>query len=693
MSVRLAVDVGSTFTDVVLYDEITGKVRVSKHTTTPSALHQGVVSAVDEVIGSPDLRSATTFLHATTVGINTLLERSGPLLGLIATAGFRDVLELRRGTRHDARGHRMYDLLWKAPPPLVPRWLRLPVQGRVAPDGAVVTPIELADVRAACEIFREAGVTSIAVALFNAYANASHERQLAAALRDAGFTEVSLSHEASGEISEYERTSTTVVDAYIRPRVAQYLGELQEALCARGFAGTCLVMRSGGGVLPIAEVMRRPVETVMSGPVAGAVAAGHLARAHGNERAVAADIGGTSFDTCLLIQGKPRLLHEAQVLGYPVQIPLVDVRSIGAGGGSIARAEDGLLRVGPQSAGILPGPACYARGGTAPTVTDAAACLGMLADGQLAGGLRLDLDLARQVLAELGRTLGVETDTAAQGVVEVMVASMGSAIRSVSVEVGEDPRSLPLVIYGGAGPLFACHLIRELGMACALVPTHAGNFSATGLLLQEPTRSASQTVLLPLSERALASCNLRLEELFARLSHPSTPALPDDGEMGQLERRAIAVDMRYIGQLNALSIDLPCQPSGAIAAEVGVAEIRAAFEDAYQSQFGVTLDGPVEIVALRATLHTPVPEIVFSSESDLAGSQTGEAPGPIEAYSFTAKRRLDFSVIHREALRPGAVVYGPALLLEPTTTTYIDLGFEALVLTDRTLRMREEGLP
>ncbi len=688
MSVRLAVDVGSTFTDVVLYDEHTGQVRVSKRATTPASLHQGVIAALDEVIGGDNLRNATTFLHATTVGINTLLERSGPLLGLLATSGFRDVLELRRGTRHDERGHHMYDLLWKAPPPLVPRWLRLAVQGRVAPDGAVVTPLNLADVRAACEVFRQAGVTSIAIALFNAYANAVHEQQVAEVLRQAGFTELALSHEVCGEISEYERTSTTVVGAYIGPRVVQYLGELEQALGNRGFAGSCLLMRSGGGVLPFAEAMARPVETVMSGPVAGAVAAGHLARRQGFERAIAADMGGTSFDTCLLIQGKPRLLYEAQVLGYPVQIPLADVRSVGAGGGSIARAEGGLLRVGPQSAGIRPGPACYAHGGTNPTVTDAAACLGMLAHGQLAGGLRLDLGLARQVLTELGEALGIETDAAAQGVVQVMVAAMGVAIRSVSVEAGEDPRDLPLVIYGGVGPVFACHLIHELGLACALVPTHAGNFSASGLLLQEPTRSVSQTARLPLSEDGLASCNQRLEALVARLSHPAPSGSPAASEQGQRARLAIAVDMRYSGQLNALAVELPCQPGGAIAPQLGVRDIRAAFERAYLGQYGITLEGPVEIVALRATRHERLPEITFAAESD--DRRNEEVPRSVAAYSFTAGRRVDFAVMHRGGLQPGRLVYGPAILLEPTSTTFLDLGFAALVLADRTLRIQKE---
>jgi N-methylhydantoinase A len=681
---RIGVDVGSTFTDLVYVDPATQGLQVSKHLTSPDRL-TGVVEVLDaSITGDKRFSAADYFFHATTIGINTLLERSGPTLGMLVTAGFRDLLEWRRATRHDARGPRMYDLMWKAPPPLVPRELRQPIRERVASDGTVVVPVDPADIRTACDIFRRKGVSCVAVAFFNAYVNPSHEIQAAEMLREAGFTgDISLSHKLSREIYEYERASTTAIDAYIRPGVAHYLGVLEAELRARSFAGDCLITLSGGGSAHFDEA--RTFETIMSGPVAGAVAAGHLANMHGVKRAIAIDGGGTSFDTCLLVGGKPRLLYEGKVLGMPVQAPWTDISSIGAGGGSIAHVEGGLLRVGPQSAGANPGPACYRRGGVEATVTDAAATLGMLADGQLAGGLQLDLALAHRVISKLGAPLGLDADATARGIIAVTTAAMAAAMRSVTVGVGEDPRDMALIAYGGAGPLFAGLLARELGIAYTLVPNHAGNFSACGLLMQEPTRTASQTALMPLTEGTIPESDRILTGLFAQLDRLPTRVHGNE-EAGKFEVRLAAADLHYVGQEHALTIDVPCHPNGAI--DASALDLQRAFESAYSRQFGYTMEVPIEIVALRATIRTRLPEITVTP-----GTAGGSASGSIQAFSFTAQERVDFAVTDRSALRPGGTMAGPAIIREPTATTFLDIGSVARVLQDQTLQIREEGKP
>lgn len=363
MTTVIGVDVGGTFTDLVLHDAATGEIRVAKQPTTPSAPERGVLAAVDAAVPADLLARCRHFVHGTTVGLNALLERRGATVGLITTAGFRDVLEIRRGDRDDP-----YDLFWTPPPPLVPRRLRLEVAERVAADGSVVRDLEPEDVRRAAETFAAEGVDAVAIVLVNSYANPAHEARAAELLRQAGFAgPVSLSHEVSGEYREYERTCTTVVDAFVRHRMGPYLHNLDRELRARGFAGELLVTRSGGGALALAEAAARPFETILSGPVAGAAATARLAASLGIGTAVAADVGGTSFDTALIEDGRLPLLYQGEVVGLPLQSPWVDVRSVGAGGGSIAYADaGGLLRVGPRSAGADPGPPATSAAGPSP---------------------------------------------------------------------------------------------------------------------------------------------------------------------------------------------------------------------------------------------------------------------------------------------------------------------------------------
>jgi N-methylhydantoinase A len=677
MSGRIGVDVGGTFTDLIYLDEATGRVVAAKGPSNPAAVDQAVRAVVQ---GSIDPAGAGYFLHGTTVGLNALLERKGARVGILTTDGFRDVLEIRRLLRVDEHGDHMWNHLFKTPEPLVGRSLRLGVEERVLADGSVRKPLAPESVRAAAEAFAHEGVECVAIVFINAHANPAHELEAAQLLRDAGFSgPLSLSHEVTGQYREYERTSTTVVDAYVRPAVGGYLERLESGLRDEGFDGECLITTSSGGCVAFAEARLRPFETVMSGPVAGAVGASRLCAELGLELAITADVGGTSFDTCLLVDGRPRVKYEGEVVGMPLQTPWVDVRSVGAGGGSIAWVERGLLHVGPRSAGANPGPVCYGRGGTEPTVTDAAVTLGMLARETLAGGLRLDVEGAKAALSELGDELGLDAEQAAQGVLRVAGASMAGATRAVSIEVGEDPRRAALIGYGGAGPLFAPLLARELGMRTIVVPKYAGNFSAWGLLEQDVVRSAALTIVSPLNQQGIARAEETLVRLFAQLDARSEKRV-----VGVVTHEA-ELDLRYPGQEYTLTI--PIALDGERIGEEPAA-IAARFGEAYERNYGHRFDVGVDILSVRAIERTALPRPSGRAPVESTNGAP-RARSSATAFSFAREEWCDFEVLDRDALAPGHGFEGPAIVMEPTTTTYVDAGLRgvvhdsgALVLTD-----------
>jgi N-methylhydantoinase A len=666
VATRFGVDVGGTFTDLIFYDDRSGEVRVAKEPTTVAGPEEGVIRAVAAAVPDSLVREAQFFLHGTTVGLNSLLERKGAVVGLLATRGFRDILEIRRGDRDEP-----YNLFWTQPLPLVPRHLRLPVTERIRADGQIHTPLDEEDILQALAVFQAEGVSCIAVAFLSSYANPEHELAAERALRRLGFKgEISLSHQVSGEYREYERTCTTVIDAYVRPRVTSYLRRLEERLRQNGFSGGVLVTRSGGGAMSFAEAQARPVETILSGPVAGAEGAAELARTLDIDDVITADVGGTSFDTCLITGGRPQLMYEGRVAGFPVQTPWVDVRSIGAGGGSIAYVDvGGLLRVGPRSAGADPGPASYGRGGTEPTVTDAAAVLGMLATGELAGGVRLNLERARAALAPLAAKLGFSLEDTARGILTIVNANMANAIREITVEQGQDPRRAILLPFGGAGPLFGTLLARELEIRKLVIPPYAGNFSAWGLLGSDLRRTAARTRILRLSAAALDEVNQILDGLFAELASRS-----DAGETGE-PLREVGLDMRYVGQEHTLTIAVHTE-QGQLA--VDPAAIRESFYIDYQRTFGHVMDEAIEIVSIRATLRTPLPR--RATEHEVGGATShNRLPDSVHAYSFTRDTWLDFAILDRATLSAGTRIGGPAIILEETATTYLDAGFRAEV--------------
>jgi N-methylhydantoinase A len=536
----------------------------------------------------------------------------------------------------------------------------------------VHTSLDEDDIRSAVETFNGEGVTSIAVAFLHSYENPEHELAAERAARKFGFEgAVSLSHQVSGEYREYERTCTTVIDAYVRPRMATYLRRLEEKLVQAGFDGQLLVTRCGGGAMTFAEAEARPFETILSGPVAGAEGAAELARGLQLGDVITADVGGTSFDTCLITGGRPQVMYEGKVVGLPVQTPWVDVRSIGAGGGSIAYVDAGrLLRVGPQSAGADPGPACYGRGGTRPTVTDAAFALGLLGEGRLASGIQLDRERAMAALGPLGERLGFEVDDVARGVLTIANANMANAIREITVEQGQDPRRMTLVAFGGAGPLFATLLARELEIQQIVIPTYAGNFSAWGLLGADLTQTAARTRIMKLRDNALQNANRILAELFATLASRAAIANGHDSS------REVDLDMRYAGQEYTITVAVRSSADGQIVSSAQ--DIRDAFTREYDRTFGHTMDEQVEIVSVRATLRTPLPRRTEEYASR-AMQPDAHRPRTLEAYSFTLKRRLPFEVVERSTLGVDAIVTGPAIILEETATTYLDAEFMARV--------------
>ncbi|TIC80043.1 hydantoinase/oxoprolinase family protein [Nocardioides sp. GY 10127] len=657
MATRFGVDVGGTFTDLLFYDDETGELHVAKQPTTPASPDQGVLDAVDVGIPGDGLARSAYFLHGTTVGLNALIERRGAVVGLITTKGFRDALEIRRGDKGDP-----YDLFWTPPQPLVARRRRLTVDERIAADGTIETPLDAAEVTAVLEQLLAQGVDAIAVSLLNAYANPAHEIAVEEALRAAGFTGVvSLSHRASGEYREYERTSTAAVNAFVTARMSDYLTRLDASLTERGFEGRSLITRSGGGSVPFSHADDRAFETIMSGPVAGAEGAGELARRLGLGDVITADVGGTSFDTALIVEGRPKVLHAGDIEGFPLQTDWVDVRSIGAGGGSIAAVDaGGLLRVGPRSAGAVPGPACYRRGGTEATTTDAAFYLGMLGLGELSSGLLLDREATERALAPIAEQLGMTPAEAAVGIIRIVTANMANAIRSVSIEQGRDPRRAVLMPFGGAGPLFGTLLADELDMDEVLVPAYAGNFSAWGLLGADLTASSSRTHLAMLEESAVDGIAAVLSDLFEEMGgrFGADPATAE---------KIAQVDLRYAGQEYALTIDLAWDGTQVLDA---VDKTARRFAEAYVAAFGHELEDPVEVVTVRAAYRSPLPARKPASS---ATSEQPPADRSCRAWSFQRQEWMEFAVVAREAIEEGRP--GPLIMTETTTTTYVDAGY------------------
>ena len=662
MSSRIGVDIGGTFTDFIVYDESGNKVIIDKIPTTPESPEKAVVDVIKRNLNKDELAKVDFFLHGTTVGLNSLLERKGSKVGLLCTKGFRDILEIRRGDRDE-----MYNLFWQPAPPLVPRFLRLEIEERLYADGSINQKLNTNEIKNACKKFIEEGVNSVAIAFINSYTNKDHEIQASKILIESGYKgQISLSSMVSGEYREYERTTTTVIDAFVKARMSNYLNTLKQSLNELGYKGAFLVTRSGSGSMTFDEAEDRPFETIMSGPVAGAEGAGELSRKLKNIDMVTADVGGTSFDTCLILNGRPQIQFEGKIVGLPVQSPWVDVRSIGAGGGSIAYLDEGgLLRSGPQSSGAVPGPACYERGGNEPTTTDAAFYLGMLGEGKLASGLQLNKSLAEKALTSVGEKINLSAFETAKGILKISSANMADAIREITIEQGIDPRELKLLAFGGAGPLMSNLIAQELDIKEIIVPPYSGNFSAWGLLGADLLQMNARTKILRLSEESIKECNKILDGLFEELQKRQKIDFDTSNQM-----KDIALDMRWMGQEHTITLKLDNEKNGKIS--LNSDQLKDLFMKEYLRTFGSKLDTVIEIVSTRASLRVPLPR--KSEASNIKEENIEITKDKIQCYSFNKDEIIDFEIISRSNIKSN--ISGPKIIVESTAITYVDVNYD-----------------
>jgi len=673
-SSRIGVDIGGTFTDLVWVDDATGAVKVGKLLTTPKdpsqAVEQGVVTLLSDAGGAA--ANVRSVIHGTTLATNALIERKGARTGLLTTAGFRDAVEIGHEGRYD-----MYDIFIDSPAPLVPRHLRLEVTERMAADGRVLIPLEDGSARAAIARLRDAGAEAIAICLLHAYRNPVHERalqQLCAEL--APGVPVSTSSEVVPEIREYERTSTTCGNVYVMPLMARYLDDLERKLHDLGIPGHFYIMLSSGGVATPATAKRVPIRLVESGPAAGALAAARMARELGEPRLLSFDMGGTTAKACVIDKGEPLLAREFEVAradrfkkgsGLPVRVPCIEMIEIGAGGGSLARMDRlGLLKVGPDSAGADPGPACYASGGQVPTVTDADLLLGYLdPDFFLGGRMRLDVEAARRAVEEkVARPMGLTTTEAVWGIHRVVNENMAAAARVHGIERGKDLRAYPLFAFGGAGPVHAWQVGRILKVPRVLVPFGAGAMSAYGLLAAPLAFDFVRTA----TQRLEAADWVQINGLFTEMEEEGRAVL----RRAEVEANDITVrrtaEMRYTGQGHEVEVEVP---AGTLSA-ASLAAITANFEAAYRALYSRTPMGvPIEALNFRVVVSGPVPEISVS------GPKSGAPPARIslapkstrKAYFPEARGYVDTPVYDRYALQPGASFQGPAIIEERESTT------------------------
>jgi N-methylhydantoinase A len=671
---RIGVDTGGTFTDVVALDEDSGRACTTKTPTTPADPSVGFMRGVERIAAQAGfaLDAIRTLSHGTTVATNALLEDDYPGLGLVVTRGFRAILEIARQSVPDGYGNSYF---WVKPPRLVPLHLVREVAERLDYRGQVLRPFDEAEAEAVGRWFRDQGITCIGVCFLHAYANAAHEQRMRDVLaRVHPEASVSISSEVLPEYREYERAVTTLVDAFVKPRVGRYVEQVQRRVAAEvGPATPFYIMKSNGGVISAREVGRQPIATVLSGPAAGALGAALLAGAAGFDRVLTLDGGGTSTDVSVIEHGAPTLTTEGRVGRMPVKVPMIDIATVGTGGGSIAwRAPDGRLRVGPKSAGADPGPMCYGRGGQQPTITDAALLLGRIPPHLLGGELALDRARAELGLGALAESLRLEPVRTAAGVLEIAAWSQANAVRQVTVKRGLDVRDFLLVAFGGSGPLLAGRLVDVLGLAGALVPPDPGNVSAFGLLTVD------------LRNDFVATCVQRDDRLdpdamgaiFARLEEQAADALAREGYapgQGHLVRSA---DLRYFGQAWEVRVDVPSGRFDRAAADSTVQNFHAAHERAYgysyRPQPGTARAAPtqtVEWVNLRVTGIGPITRPTLPTRAPGDGrverARAGTRPVAFEAEPVATP------VYDRARLQPDDCLPGPAIVEEFGSTTVV----------------------
>ncbi len=662
--ISIGIDAGGTFTDFVVYDPSRGRIDIGKVTSTPDAPQEAVIAALAE--GERIASSIHRIVHGTTVGTNALLERKGARVALLTTMGFRDTLEIGR-TRRPEPG--LFNTKSTRPAPLIPRTLRLEIDERMLADGSVLRSVDHGSVRAACDVLRREKPEAVVICLLHSYVNPAHERQVREAVKTflPGLP-VQISSEILPEYREFERLSTSVINAYILPFMERYLSELGRH--AAGSDKRLYVMSSSGGTMTAQVASAYPVSTFLSGPAGGVQGAIKVCQAAGLRDFVTCDMGGTSTDVCLVQDLRAELSRETMIAGLPLKLPQIEINTVGAGGGSIAFLDsEGMLRVGPQSAGAIPGPACYGRSGKALTVTDAAFLLGRLGQSSLVGG-RLTLDrvpaqeAAERLVAEAGHSMGMYP--LLEGVIRLAVAKMASAIREISVERGHDPRTLTLVPMGGAGPMYATEVATELGVDNILVPVYPGNMSALGLVASDLRYDLVRTHVA-LCDRVEPG---QLSTILGNLRREGATRLQADGFAPDAVRYDVAIDLRYHGQ--AFELTVPMQGD-----DEPLQHIIARFEALYERRYGLRKTGKaIEMVALRVTAFGAVSPMQLPRAQEQAG-----APAARERRSlyWGGEWHPGSPVFDRATLGGGARLPGPAIIEEYGSTTVILPGWDASV--------------
>jgi N-methylhydantoinase A len=693
--IRIGVDTGGTFTDVVAFDEDSGQVVTTKTPSTPADPARGFMDGIRKVLQGTGVDGAvgedvTAVCHGTTVATNLLLEGKVDRLGFVTTEGFEFLLEIARQSVPDGYGNSYF---WVKPPRIVPADLVRTVGGRLDHRGAELRPFDEDGARAAARFLRDRGVTAVGVCFLHAYANPAHERRMRAVLAEEHpGAVVSISSEVLREYREYERAMTTLVDAAVKPRVGRYVATIRRRLdeLVAGREVPFYVMKSNGGVLSADEVVNQPISTVLSGPAAGALGAALVARTAGFDRVLTLDGGGTSTDVSVVLGGEPTLTTEGSVGAFPSKIPMVDVVTVGAGGGSIAwLSPEGTLKVGPRSAGADPGPLCYRKGGTEPTVTDAHVVLGRIPPGLLGGEVPLDVEAAREGLTQLGGKLGLGLEAAAAGVLEISAWNQANALRQVTVKRGLDVRDFTLVTFGGSGSLLLCRLLELLGLRVAVVPRDPGNLSAFGLLTVDVKNDYVQTAVARHAHLDLAA----VASAFGALEAQAAATLDAEGFPRAAHRYLRSADLRYYGQAFEVRVPVPDGPVDPAIADATV----AAFHDAHERLYGYCFrDRPeqqVEWVNLRVTGVGPIrrPRLreTEPGDGDAARARTGSRPVCFDGHA----EHLDTPVYDRAGLRPGDTVAGPAVVEEYGATLPLHPGFRADVDRHGNLVVTQEGNP
>lgn len=652
---KVSIDIGGTFTDLVVHDEVGGRAFTGKVLSTPHNPAEGVITGLTTVLDDP--REIGFLVHGTTVGLNAFLERRGARVLLITTEGFKDVYTIARGDRKELRA-----LRYRKPTPLVPPSDIHTVRERIRWDGTVQEPLHTEDLEPIIEKIQAEGIRAVAVCFLHSYVNPEHELAVREILtqRLPGVS-VSLSHEIAREWREYERTSTVVLNAYIAPPIENYLESLERQIAERGVQSRLYVMQSNGGVMTSAAARQTPIQTLLSGPVGGTIGGKALSEVLGRPNLLCVDMGGTSFDVSLIVNGELSVSTETVLEGLPVLMSIVDIHTIGAGGGSVAWLEAGALRVGPRSAGADPGPACYGKGGTEPTVTDANLFLGRINPGYFLGGnMTLDYDASARAIGRLADSLGMTSEALAEGILAIVNAKMADAMRTLTVKRGIDPRDFSVLAFGGAGPMHAAALADELEISEVIVPWAPGTFSAWGMLHTDVRHDLVRTFYSALDSTSPE----QIDDVFTELEAQGRAILEEEHVPEDRMRFIYSADMRYVGQ--EYFVNIPVERGNGFS-QADIARMTELFHSTYRTRYGHATPGaPLEIVNLRV-----------AALGLLAGRVQGFQPQEeTELVRETRKvifdgEPVDTLILRRDVLPIGATFEGPAVVEEQTATTVV----------------------